>query len=130
MLKQKWGRIISIASTASLKGYGYVSPYCAAKHGILGLTRSLAIEYAASGITFNAVCPGFTKTDIATHTINTMVEKTGRTEEEALATLTSLNPQGRLVAPEEVAQTVGWLALQTSASINGQAIAVAGGEVM
>jgi len=130
MVERGFGRVINVASTAGLKGYGYVAPYCAAKHGIIGLTRSLAVEFARSGVTINAVCPGFTETDIVSRTIETMVEKTGRTEQEAYDQLAALNPQGRLVQPEEVAQSVGWLALETSSSINGQAIAVAGGEIM
>jgi NAD(P)-dependent dehydrogenase (short-subunit alcohol dehydrogenase family) len=130
MLEQKSGRIINVASTAGKIGYSYVAPYVASKHGVIGLTRALATEYAKSGVTFNSVCPGFTETDIAARTIDTMVSKAGRTEEEAYAELASLNPQGRLVQPDEVAQAVGWLALPGSTSINGQSIAVAGGEVM
>lgn len=130
MIENGFGRIINVASTASLKGYGYVAPYCASKHGLLGLTRALAVEFAKSSVTFNAVCPGFTETDIAARTIDTMVEKTGRSAEEAYAELAKFNPQGRLVAPAEVAQAVGWLALPASSSFNGQAIAVDGGEVM
>jgi 3-hydroxybutyrate dehydrogenase len=130
MLEAKSGRIINVASTAGMIGYSYVAPYVASKHGVIGLTRALATEYAKSGVTFNSVCPGFTETDIAARTIDTMVTKAGRTEDEAYAELASLNPQGRLVQPEEVAQAVGWLSLPTSSSINGQSIAVAGGEVM
>jgi NAD(P)-dependent dehydrogenase (short-subunit alcohol dehydrogenase family) len=130
MLEAKSGRVINVASTAGMIGYSYVAPYVASKHGVIGLTRALATEYAKSGVTFNAVCPGFTETDIAARTIDTMVTKAGRTEEEAYAELASLNPQGRLVQPDEVAQAVGWLALPSSSSINGQSIAVAGGEVM
>ena len=130
MVERQYGRVINVASTAGLKGYGYVAPYCAAKHGLIGLTRSLAVEFAKSGVTINAVCPGFTETDIAARTIDTMVEKTGRSAQQAYDELASLNPQGRLVQPAEVAQSVGWLALETSSSINGQAIAVAGGEIM
>jgi NAD(P)-dependent dehydrogenase (short-subunit alcohol dehydrogenase family) len=123
-------RIINIASTAGLTGYAYVSAYVAAKHGVVGLTRALALELAKKGVTVNAVCPGFTDTPIIARSIAEIVAKTGRSEEQALAEFTKSNPQGRLIRPQEVANTVLWLASPDAGSINGQAIAVAGGEVM
>ena len=130
MIDKGAGRIINIASTAALKGYGYVTAYTAAKHGVLGLTRALALEMATKGVTVNAVCPGFTETDIARDAIRNIIEKTGRTEDEAIAELTVHNPQKRLIQPEEIAATTLWLCSENAASITGQAIAVAGGEVM
>ena len=128
MLEQGWGRIVNIASTAALKGYPYVSAYCAAKHGVLGLTRALALELAKKPVTVNAVCPGYTETDIVRDSIANIRAKTGRSEAEALAELVKHNPQGRLVQPAEVANAVLWLCLPGSDSISGQAISVAGGE--
>jgi NAD(P)-dependent dehydrogenase (short-subunit alcohol dehydrogenase family) len=130
MVKSGWGRIVNIASTAGLVGYRYVSAYCAAKHGVIGLTRAVALEVAANGVTVNAVCPGYTDTDMVRETIARIVERTERTSEQALADIVSHNPQGRLVRPDEVANTAVWLCLPGSESITGQAIAVAGGEVM
>jgi NAD(P)-dependent dehydrogenase (short-subunit alcohol dehydrogenase family) len=107
-----------------------VSAYCAAKHGVIGLTRALAAEYALRGVTLNAVCPGYTDTDMTQRTVANIVARTGRTEDETRAALSAHNPQRRLVTPDEVAATVAWLCLPESAAINGQAISVSGGEVM
>jgi len=124
------GRVVTVASTAGLTGYAYVSAYCAAKHGVIGLTRALAAEYASRGVTLNAVCPGYADTDMTRQTIADIVSRTGRTAEQARAALEAHNPQRRLIAPDEAAATVAWLCLPESAAINGQAISVCGGEVM
>jgi NAD(P)-dependent dehydrogenase (short-subunit alcohol dehydrogenase family) len=129
MLAEGSGRIVNIASTAGLVGYAYVSAYCAAKHGVVGLTRALALETAKRGITVNAVCPGYTETDIVRDAVANIVSKTGKTEAEARETLTARNPQGRMVQPGEVADAVLWLASPGAAAITGQAISVSGGEV-
>jgi NAD(P)-dependent dehydrogenase (short-subunit alcohol dehydrogenase family) len=130
MTKRRSGRVIAIASTAGLVGYPYVAAYVAAKHGVVGLVRALALEVARKGVTVNAVCPGFTETDLIAESVATIVAKTGRSADEARAELAKSNPMGRLVTPEEVADAILWLAGPGAASINGQAIAVAGGEVM
>ncbi len=130
MLASGFGRIVNIASTAGLKGYGYVAAYCAAKHGVVGLTRALAAEVARKGITVNAVCPGYTDTDLVKDAIGNIVRTTGRSDAEALAELVAANPQKRLIRPDEVAAAVLWLCCPGAESVTGQSIAVAGGEVM
>ncbi|MCL4800202.1 MAG: SDR family oxidoreductase [Burkholderiales bacterium] len=129
MAKRGWGRVVNVASTAGLVGYPYVAAYCAAKHGVIGLTRAAALETAKSGVTVNAVCPGYTETDIVKDAVANILQKTGKSEAEARAALVSRNPQGRMVRPEEVANAVLWLCLPGAEAITGQAIAVAGGEV-
>lgn len=129
MSERGFGRIVAVASTAGLKGYPYVSAYCAAKHAVVGFVRSLALELAPTGVTVNAVCPGFTDTDLVAQSLDRIMAKTGRSREEALAELTRHNPQGRLVDPAEVADAVLWLCQDGARSVTGQAIAVAGGEV-
>ena len=130
MLEAGWGRIVNVASTAGQVGYAYVSAYCAAKHGVVGLTRALALEVASKGITVNAVCPGYTDTEIVRASIERVVAKTGRSEQEARAAFVQSNPQGRLVAPQEVADAVAWLCSEGASAITGQALSVSGGEVM
>jgi NAD(P)-dependent dehydrogenase (short-subunit alcohol dehydrogenase family) len=129
MQERGFGRIVAVASTAGLKGYPYVSAYCAAKHAVVGFVRALALETATSGVTVNAVCPGFTDTDLVAESLNRIVAKTGRSREDALAEFVKHNPQGRLIDPKEVADAVLWLCSDGARSVTGQAIAVAGGEV-
>jgi NAD(P)-dependent dehydrogenase (short-subunit alcohol dehydrogenase family) len=129
MLTRRWGRIVNVASTAGLKGYAYVSAYVAAKHGLVGLTRAMALEVASKGVTVNAVCPGFTDTDMVSRSVDAITGKTGRSEEEARAALAASNPQGRLITPDEVAQTIVWLCGDGASGVNGAAVPVAGGEL-
>jgi NAD(P)-dependent dehydrogenase (short-subunit alcohol dehydrogenase family) len=130
MLAAKHGRIVNIASTAGITGYPYVTAYGAAKHALVGWTRSLARELATTGITVNAICPGYTDTDLVDDAVANIVAKTGRNAAAAREALVAGNPQRRLVRPEEIAATVGFLVLPGAAAITGQAIVVAGGEVM
>ena len=128
MITRRWGRIVNVASTAGLKGYAYVSAYVAAKHGLVGLTRALALEVASKGVTVNAVCPGFTDTDLVARSVASIVDKTGRSADEARAALAASNPQGRLITPDEVARTIVWLCGDGASGINGAALPIAGGE--
>lgn len=124
------GRVVNIASTAGLKGYPKIAAYCAAKHGLIGFTRSLALEYAKSGVTINAVCPGYTETEMFDRAVQELMTSMGKSPEEARAMLVRPNPQARVVKSEEVADTVAWLCSPGASAITGQAVAVAGGEVM
>ncbi|MGA7778910.1 MAG: SDR family NAD(P)-dependent oxidoreductase [Paraburkholderia sp.] len=129
MLERGAGRIVNIASTAGQIGYAYVAAYCAAKHGVIGLTRALALEVATKGITVNAVCPGYTETELLRASLDQITSKTSRSEQEARSILLRHNPQNRFVAPDEVANAVLWLCMPGSAAITGQSISVSGGEV-
>jgi NAD(P)-dependent dehydrogenase (short-subunit alcohol dehydrogenase family) len=128
MKDKPWGRLIAIASTAGIKGYPYVAPYAAAKHGVVGMVKSVALELARKGTTVNAICPGFLDTEMTERSIANIVEKTGRTPQEARATLEATNPMHRLVPPQDVAATVLWLCAEGSDMVTGQSISVSGGE--
>ncbi|HVC02511.1 MAG TPA: SDR family NAD(P)-dependent oxidoreductase [Steroidobacteraceae bacterium] len=130
MIAAGFGRIVNVASTAGITGYAYCTAYCAAKHALVGMTRALALELAPRNITVNAVCPGFTDTDLVKEAVETIRRKSGRTEAQAMAALVARNPQQRLVKPEEVAHAVAWLCLPGAEAMTGQSIAIAGGEVM
>lgn len=125
-----YGRIVNISSTVGLRGYPYIAAYSASKHGVIGLTRTLALEAVKKGVTVNAVCPGYTDTDLVSEAVDEIVGKTGRETEDIQSEIDNMSPMGRMVTPEEVAETVAWLCLPSSASITGQAIVVAGGSVM
>ena len=129
MVDAGFGRIVNIASIAGLRGAPYISAYAASKHAVIGLTRSLALEYARQNITVNAVCPGYVDTDIVKRAVENIMQKTGRSESEAMAALTATNPQGRLITPAEVSHTVLWLCRPGTESVTGQSIVIAGGEV-
>jgi 3-hydroxybutyrate dehydrogenase len=128
MIAAGWGRIVNVASTAGLKGYAYVSAYVAAKHGLVGLTRALAVEFARTGVTVNAVCPGYTDTPMLDGAIEKIVAKTKRSADDARASLAASNPMGRLITPEEVAAAVGYLCLPAAGSVTGKTLAIDGGE--
>ena len=129
MLDAAWGRIVNIASTAGLRGYPYVSAYCASKHAVIGLTRALAMEFVRKGITVNAICPGYVATDLLERSLENIMAKTGSTREAAAAQLRATNPQDRFIEPAEIAATVRWLCLPGAEAVTGQALALAGGEI-
>lgn len=128
MARLGWGRVVNVASTAALKGYRYTAAYSASKGGLVALTRALAAELGERGVTVNAVCPGFTDTEIVAAAVRNIVDKTGRDEAQARASLERFSPLGRLVAPDEVAALVAYLVSEAAAAVNGQALAIDGGE--
>lgn len=128
MKDRGWGRFISVASTASLKAYAYTGAYAAAKHGALGWIKTLALELAKTGVTANAICPGFTDTKLVDDALDNIADKTGRSRDDTLKAFVKDNPMGRLIAPQEVATASLWLASDGAASVNGQAIVIDGGE--
>jgi NAD(P)-dependent dehydrogenase (short-subunit alcohol dehydrogenase family) len=129
MIARGFGRVVNVASTAGLKGYPYVAAYCAAKHALVGLTRALAAETAARGVTVNAVCPGYTDTELIRDSIGRIADKTGRGRAEVLADFEGNAPIGRLIAPREVAAAVLYLCSPEAAAVTGTTLAVAGGEL-
>jgi NAD(P)-dependent dehydrogenase (short-subunit alcohol dehydrogenase family) len=129
MIAGKFGRVINIASTAGLKGYGYVSAYVAAKHALVGLTRAVALEVVGKGVTVNALCPGYTDTDLVAASVAGITAKTNKSTAEARAHFEQSNPLGRLISPDEVADAALWLAGAGAAAVTGQCIAIAGGEL-
>jgi 3-hydroxybutyrate dehydrogenase len=128
MMKLDAGRIINVASIAGLKGYAYVSAYCAAKHAVIGLTRALAAELVKTKITVNALCPGYTDTDLIANAADAIAKKTGRGTDEAIDHFARTNPSGRLITPEEVANAALWLVSEGASAVTGQAITIAGGD--
>jgi NAD(P)-dependent dehydrogenase (short-subunit alcohol dehydrogenase family) len=130
MLARGWGRIINVASIAGKTGAPYVAAYAASKHGVLGLTRSLALEVATRGITVNAICPGYVETDMTRHAVENITAKTGKTQEQARAIIEGMSPQNRMVTSEEVAALALLLASEDGRGINGQAINIDGGTVL
>src|SRR5205085_4126001 len=130
MLERGWGRIINVASIAGKTGAPYIAAYSASKHGVLGLTRSVALEVATKGITVNAICPGYVETDMTTRAIESITAKTGKSEAEAIAAISRMSAQNRLITPEEVASVALLLASEDGRGITGQAINVDGGSLL
>jgi 3-hydroxybutyrate dehydrogenase len=130
MIDRGWGRVVHVASVAGLAGAKYISAYSAAKHAVVGFTRSVAAEAAAGGVTVNAICPGYVDTGMTRESVDRIVEKTGLSEEEALASILATNPQGRLIEPEEVASAILWLCSDDARGVTGQAIALDGGALL
>lgn len=129
MKSNNWGRMIAMSSTAGLKGYSYVSAYCASKHAVIGLTRSLSIELASKNITVNSICPSYVDTPMTERTIKNITDLTNLNEVEAIKKLTETNPQKKLVKPSEISESILWLCNDNSSSINGQNISLSGGEI-
>ena len=130
MVEAGWGRVINIASNAGVSGYAYTAAYCASKHALVGLTRSLAVDLAKTGVSINAVCPGWVDTQMVDQATDRIAQKTGRTKDQARATLAAMSPQGRILTPEEVAHVVATLAHDHGGGINGQAIVIDGGQIL
>ena len=130
MRKDLYGRIVNISSTVGLRGYPYITAYAASKHAVMGFTKSLALECVKKGITVNAICPGYTETDLVTDAIDNIVQASGKDVDEVKTEIENMSPMGRLIQPEEVAESTAWLCLPSSSSITGQAIVVAGGAVL
>jgi 3-hydroxybutyrate dehydrogenase len=130
MIKAGWGRIVNVASNAGVSGYGYTAAYCAAKHAMVGMTRALAIDLARTGVTINALCPGWVETALADEAVTRIAQKTGRSTEEARTTLANMSPQRRMIAPAEVAHAALMLCAHDARGIHGQTIVIDGGAVL